>query len=75
MWKKYSTVSKILNLDEEHSFMILTDITESGALALKNLFSMNVNKIEKFSEEFLKLIIKYSSPNKSDDNNVQNTVA
>lgn len=56
---KYSKTRKTLDLDANHSFMILTDITESGAVALKGLFGMNVVKIEKFSEAFLDLIIKY----------------
>lgn len=71
--KKYSTVSKILNLDESHSFMILTDIAVPGAKALKSLFNMNIIKIENFSEEFLKMIIRYSDSNIPNDNNVQNT--
>ncbi len=49
---KYSEVAKILNLDYGHAFMILTDITDSGAQALKGLFNMNVVKIDKFYEEF-----------------------
>lgn len=46
-------------MDSNHSFMILTDITESGAVALRGLFGMNAVKIEKFSEAYLDLIIKY----------------
>lgn len=59
--EKYSKISRILNLGKNHSFMILTDITDEGADALKSLFGMNVVKIEHFSEEFLRLI-KYSNP-------------
>lgn len=68
--KKYSKVSKILDLDKNHSFMILTDITEAGAEALKSLFGINVVKIENFSKEFLNQILKYkvivSEDNKQD---------
>ena len=73
--EKYSKVSqKILKLDWNSCFMILTDITPSGADALKKLFRMNVVPIEKFSEEFLKSIIKYQTANikTSGDDNVQN---
>jgi len=75
--EKYSKVSQILKLDWNSCFMILTDITPSGADALKKLFRMNVVPIEKFSEEFLKSIIKYQTANikTSGDDNVQNTVA
>lgn len=56
---KYSKVSKMLDLDIHHSFMVLTDISETGAEALKKLFNMNVVKVEKFSEEFLNCVLKY----------------
>jgi hypothetical protein len=57
--EKYSKVSKMLNLDKNHSFMVLLDITEPGAQALKNLFHMNVVNLENFSKEFLNQIQKY----------------
>jgi hypothetical protein len=46
--EKYSKVSQILKLDWNSCFMILTNITPSGADALKKLFRMNVVPIEKF---------------------------
>jgi hypothetical protein len=57
--EKYSKISKILNLDKDHSFMVLLDITDSGADALKDLFHMNVVNLENFSKEFLNQIQKY----------------
>ncbi len=53
---KYSKMAKILNLDYEHAFMILTDITDSGAQALRSLFKMNVVKINKFYETIREVI-------------------
>lgn len=70
---KYSKISKMLNLDIYHSFMVLTDITETGADALKKLFNMNVVKVEKFSEEFLNCILKYQIS--EEDDHEQNTIA
>ena len=49
---RYSKIAKILNLDLSHAFMVLTDITDEGANALKSLFNMNVVKIDKFTEIF-----------------------
>jgi DNA-directed RNA polymerase subunit F len=59
--EKYSKISKILELGFERSFMILTDITPTGAEALRTIFYMNVVLIENFSEEFNKIIIKYKN--------------
>ncbi len=53
---KYSKIAKILNLDYKHTFMILTDITDSGAEALRSLFKMNVVKIDEFYETFKEVI-------------------
>jgi len=59
--EKYSKVSKLLNLDKDHSFMVLLDITEPGADALKDLFHMNVVNLENFSKEFLNQIQKWQN--------------
>jgi len=73
--EKYSKISKILELGFERSFMILTDITPTGAEALRTIFYMNVVPIENFSEEFNKIIIKYKStslePNNLSEQNTQ----
>jgi len=53
---KYSKVAKILNLDYEHAYMILTDITRDGAQALTTLFHMNVVRIDDFPDVFGKVI-------------------
>jgi hypothetical protein len=50
--QKYSNMSKILNIDEDHAFMILTDISEGGAKALKSIFKMNVVNIDHFYNIF-----------------------
>ncbi len=50
--EKYSKVAKVLGLDQEHAFMILTDITEAGAEVLCSLFGMKVVQIDRFFEFF-----------------------
>ncbi len=50
--QKYSNVAKILELDFQHSFMILSDITETAAATLKSMFNMTVYRIDDFSERF-----------------------
>lgn len=70
--EKYSKISKILELGFERSFMILTDITPTGAEALRTIFYMNVVPIENFSEEFNKIIIKYKSTS-LEPNNLSDT--
>ncbi len=58
---KYSKIANILGLDCEHAFMILTDITDEGAKALKSLFNMTVVRIDNFFETF-KEHIKHLKP-------------
>ncbi len=58
---KYSRVAKILNLDRDHAYMILTDITKDGAQALTTLFHMNVVRIDDFPEVFSKVVAKVCS--------------
>jgi len=50
--QKYSNVAKLLNLDYEHSFMVLSDIHTGAASALKSLFNMTIYRIDDFSVEF-----------------------
>lgn len=57
---KYSKMAKILNLDEEHAFMVLTDINGSSADALKSLFKMNVVKVNLFDDIFTKSLSKFT---------------
>ncbi|NOZ85724.1 MAG: hypothetical protein GXP49_05595 [Deltaproteobacteria bacterium] len=56
--QKYSNMSKLLNIDEDHSFMILTDISEGGAKALKSIFKMNVISIDDFYNVFSSEIMR-----------------
>ena len=58
---KYSKMSKILNLDFEHSIMVLTDITPDKSFALTSLFSMTVlslSQLEKYLVEAIKRDVK-----------------
>lgn len=59
--EKYSRMAKILNLDNDHAYMILTDITRDSAQALTTLFHMNVVRIDDFPEVFSKVINKLCS--------------
>ena len=49
---KYSKVAEVMGLDHDHAYMILTDITESGAQALESIFHMKVVRIDDFYESF-----------------------
>jgi hypothetical protein len=64
--EKYSRIAKILKLDNDHAYMILTDITKDGAQALRTLFHMNVVRIDDFPEVFGKVINKLCSKTKSE---------
>lgn len=49
---KYSRMAKLMQLDNKHAFMVLTEVNEQNCIALKKLFGMEVVNIEKFSETF-----------------------
>ncbi len=49
---KYSKIAKILNLDCEHSYLILTDITESEAQTLSRINKISIVNINDFFEVF-----------------------
>lgn len=49
---KYSDMANILNLDKNHSFMVLTDtITSNTAYILSKTFNMTIIPVEEFKEE------------------------
>lgn len=49
---KYSDMANILNLDKNHSFMVLTDIiTPNTAYILSKTFNMTIIPVEEFKEE------------------------
>lgn len=49
---KYSRMAKLMQLDNKHAFMVLTEVNEQNCVALKKIFGMEVVNIEKFSETF-----------------------
>lgn len=49
---KYSRMAKIMQLDNKHSFMVLTEVNEQNCVALKKIFGMEVVNIESFSANF-----------------------
>lgn len=49
---KYSRMAKLLQLDNKHAFMVLTEVNEQNCIALRKIFGMEVVNIEKFSETF-----------------------
>ncbi len=53
---KYSKMSRILNLDHEHSIMVLTDITPDKSAALTSLFSMTVSSLSQLEEMLIDTI-------------------
>lgn len=53
---KYSKMSRILNLDFEHSIMVLTDIAPYKSSALTSLFSMSVLSLTQLEETLIEII-------------------
>ncbi|MEM3341601.1 MAG: hypothetical protein QW728_02810 [Thermoplasmata archaeon] len=70
--KKYSEISKLLNLDEGHTFMILTEINDASINALRSLFKIHLTKIEKFPAEFLEIVVKKLNASSSQINTEKN---
>ena len=53
---KYSKISKILNLDESHALMVLTDISDDQTAALSSLFSMQVCNLGQLRNQLAEII-------------------
>jgi len=45
-----------MGLDNNHRYMILTDITDSATSAVSSLFNMTVVRIDNFYSNFLKIM-------------------
>lgn len=60
--EKYSNIAKILKLDTDHVYVILLELPDSVAKSLKNLFNINILRIDDFPSAFLSAISKYSIP-------------
>ena len=58
--EKYSRMSSMMDLDQEHSYMILTDVQESSTKALTSLFKMKVVNVENFAEEIQQFLQRIS---------------
>lgn len=54
---KYSKISKILNLDESHALMVLTDINNDQTAALSSLFSMQVCNLGQLRDQLIEIIV------------------
>lgn len=50
--EKYSRMAKLMQLDNQHAFMVLTEVNEPNCIALKKIFGMEVVNVESFSEKF-----------------------
>jgi hypothetical protein len=55
---KYSRMAKLMNLDKEHAFMILTEVNATTCSALSSMFGMNVVNAECFPAKFEAIIAK-----------------
>ncbi len=49
---KYSKMAKLMKLDKNHCFMVLTEINEQDSVVLKKMFGMEVVNVERFKEVF-----------------------
>jgi predicted Zn finger-like uncharacterized protein len=54
---KYTKMSKILGVDSQHAFMVLTNIDETLCDSLSSMFSMNVCSIHGFMESFANVLL------------------
>ncbi len=66
--EKYSKLSSLLGLDEQHSYMILLDIPEAQTKTLSSLFNMTVVNVEQFPGHFERSLKKYAIPEMADSN-------
>jgi hypothetical protein len=57
--EKYSNISSLLGLDREHTFVIVTDLSEASTKTLSDKFNLTVVSVEKFSAMFENLVSKY----------------
>ncbi|MCX7667238.1 MAG: hypothetical protein N2112_17040, partial [Gemmataceae bacterium] len=55
---KYSRFARLLGLDDEHSFMVLTDVPKERCDALSALFSMTVSNANTFESQLLSVVRK-----------------
>jgi hypothetical protein len=55
---KYSRFARLLGLDFEHSFMVLTDVPKERCDALSSLFSMTVSNANTFESQLLSVVRK-----------------
>ncbi|MCX7655885.1 MAG: hypothetical protein N2Z76_05115 [Treponemataceae bacterium] len=59
---KYSKFARFLGLDDEHSFMVLTDVPDERCEALSSLFSMTVCNLRTFEETLLAIVRADTAP-------------
>ncbi|MCX8049210.1 MAG: hypothetical protein N3A55_06080 [Methylohalobius sp.] len=53
---KYSKFARLLGLDFDHSFMVLTDVPKNRCDALSSLFSMSVCNLHTFEDKLLSVV-------------------
>ena len=53
---KYTKMSKLLGVDNQHAFMVLTNIEDNLCDSLSSMFSMNVCSIHGFMESFANVL-------------------
>lgn len=58
--EKYSKMASLMQLDNKHAFMVLTEVSEINCVALKKLFGMEVVNIESFSEKLQNAISHFN---------------
>ncbi|MEJ5188642.1 MAG: hypothetical protein WHT84_05480, partial [Breznakiellaceae bacterium] len=61
---KYAKFARFLGLDEDHSFMVLTDVPDERCEALSSLFSMTVCNLRTFEETLLAIVRSDTAPQK-----------
>ena len=57
--EKYARMSRLLNLDPDHAYMVLTDIDTNTTAALTKLFNMQVLDVESFGGRVAELFARF----------------
>jgi hypothetical protein len=58
--EKYARMSRLLNLDQEHAYMVLTDIDANTTAALTKLFKMQVLDVESFAGRVEEIFFRFA---------------
>jgi len=56
--EKYSKISSIMNLDKDHTYLVVADRTDNLTKSLTELYGINVKSVGEFTHDFEMMLIK-----------------